>query len=398
MIKESQLKDTNSPSSHKIGFLFGQGHGHYAQFLNFRECCPPEDRDRIEWAALQTDSSKDFWANLPGMPAGFRYRRHQLWHVQDAIRQRRDWDALFFAAMQIRFLPFLKRYRSYLYTDFAPSGKRELAPWYDDSMRGPLPLKALKRTLDSHLHQACRGIFAMSRWAAEGVIADYGVSPERVHTVLPGANLVHWPYVDRTDRAQGPTRILFVGGEFARKGGPFLLEWAERTQALGWEMDMVTWPSAVPDWIGDCLNSTDSGDPHRETRTASLAPRLPGVRVHCGLKANSPALMRLYEQADIFCLPTQADGSSIASLEAMASGLPVLAGAVGGIPELIKEGETGFLLRRGNTQDLATKLEALIADAALRRHIGVAARRSCETHFNVTRQMREIMTVIDQDA
>ena len=385
--------DKKAAPAGKIGFLFGIGHGHYAQFLNFQECCPPEEMPRIEWAALPTDASGDFWANLPGMPGGLRYRRHQLWHVQDAIRRRRDWDALFFAAMQLRFLPFLKRYRSYLYTDFAPSGKRELSPWYDSSARGPRAIQSLKLALERRLLGTCRGIFTMSRWAADGLIEDYGLDPSRLHVVLPGANLDHWPYVERADRGSGPVRILFVGGEFARKGGPLLLEWAERTQARGWEMDIVTWPSALPEWIGSCLGENGSGEPC----SASLEPRLPGVRVHCGLKANTSALMRLYEQADIFCLPTQADGSSIASLEAMASGLPVLAGAVGGIPELIEEGRTGFLLRRGEPQDLADKLEALIADANLRRRIGKAARHSCEIYFNVTRQMREILAVIDSD-
>ena len=359
----------------KIGFLFGIGHGHYAQFLNFQECCPPEEAGRIEWAALPTDSSGDFWANLPGMPGGLRYRRHQLWHVQEAVRQRRDWDALFFAAMQIRFLPFLKRYRSYLYTDFAPSGKRELSPWYDASLRVPRPAQALKQALERRLLRACRGIFTMSRWAADGLMADYGLDPARLHVVLPGANLAHWPFVNRAGRGATPVRILFVGGEFARKGGPLLLDWAAQTAVRGWELDIVTWPGAAPE----------------------SASRLPGVRVHCGLQANTPALMQLYEQADIFCLPTLADGSSIASLEAMASGLPVLAGAVGGIPELIEDGKTGFLLRRGDAQDLAVKLEALIADPSLRHQIGAAARQSCESYFNVTRQMREILAFMDSD-
>ncbi len=193
---------------------------------------------------------------------------------------------------------------------------------------------------------------------------------------------------------QGRARILFVGGEFARKGGPFLLDWAEQTQARGWEMDIVAWPEYLPDWVRDCLDKSGQEGP----RSASLAPRLPLVRVHCGLKANTPALMQPFEQADIFCLPTQADGSSIASLEAMASGLPVIAGAVGGIPELIEDGKTGYLLPRGETRLLAERLEALIADAALRRQIGLAARQRCETYFNVTRQMREILAVIDRDA
>ena len=377
----------------KIGFLFHMGHGHYAQFLNFQECCPPEEASRIEWIPLHGEGSDDFWAKLPGMPAGMRYGRHQFHYAQEAVGGRDDWDALFFAAMQVRFLPLLQRYRSYLYTDFSPSTKRELSPWYDYEMRLPAPARAVRDRLHGRVHRACRGIFSMSRWAANGLIADYGVDPERMHVVLPGANLNRWPFVDRAGRGNGPTRILFVGGEFTRKGGPALLEWAEKTQAQNWELDMVAWANHLPPWIQEIVGPLGPG----ESRSVSLAPRLPSVRVHCGFKANTPEMMQLFEQADIFCLPTEADGSSIASLEAMASGLPVLVGAVGGIPELIEEGKTGFLLPRGAAQVLADRLEALIADAPLRHHLGCAARQSCETYFNVPRQMRDIFQIIDRD-
>jgi len=378
----------------KIGFLFHMGHGHYAQFLNFKECCPPEELARTEWIPLTGDSSGDFLAKLPGMPQSISYGRHQFWYAQQGIQRHKEWDALFFAAMQVRFLPLLQRYRSYLYTDFSPSCKRELAPWYDSAFRAPKPIQKLKEATHGRLHRACRGIFSMSQWSADGIIKDYSVEPERMHVVLPGANLNHWPYVDRTDRTSGPVRILFVGGEFPRKGGSLLLDWAERTSAHNWEIDLVTWDNHLPEWIQKIVGKVGLG----KQSTVSLAPRLPSVRVHCGLKANTPELMRLYEQADIFCLPTEADASSIAGLEAMASGLPALVGAVGGIPELIEDGITGYLLPRGEPKTLADRLEILISDAPLRHRVGLAARKSCEDFFNVPRQMREMFRIMNADA
>ena len=102
--------------------------------------------------------------------------------------------------------------------------------------------------------------------------------------------------------------------------------------------------------------------------------------------------------ADIFCLPTRADFSSIASLEAMASGLPVIVGAVGGIPELIEEGKTGFLIAPDDEQALAQKLDLLVSDRALRLRVGKAARKACQQNLNVERQLRQIMAVVDEDA
>jgi glycosyltransferase involved in cell wall biosynthesis len=82
----------------------------------------------------------------------------------------------------------------------------------------------------------------------------------------------------------------------------------------------------------------------------------------------------------------------------MATGLPVLVGAVGGIPELIADGVTGFLLRPGDRRDLDAKLRTLIGDPDLRLRVGRSARRACEDHLNVERQLSEILAAIDRDA
>jgi glycosyltransferase involved in cell wall biosynthesis len=159
-------------------------------------------------------------------------------------------------------------------------------------------------------------------------------------------------------------------------------------------MDIVTWPGELPRRIVDRLGMLEDG----RARTCDLGPELPGVRIHCGMMANTPELMKLYEEADIFCLPTHADGSSIASLEAMACGLPVLVGAVGGIPELIRDGETGFLLPRGDYHAMASALDRVVGDRDLRLEVGFAARQSCEDFYNVNRQMRDILRVLDGEA
>lgn len=378
----------------KIGFLFHLGHGHYTQFLNFQECATQTQKERAEWIPLPGDKSGDPIANLSFIPAGVRYRRHQLWHVAQGVARHPEWDALFFANMQIAMLPFLRKYPSYYYTDLSPSLKRELAPWYDHQLTDNPVKNALKLHLEKKLYAACKGIFTMSRWSANGIMHDFQVPSEKMHVALPGANLNRWHFVDRSDRANNRVvKILMVGGQFKLKGGELVLEWAKTTTATNWELDIVTWPGELPEWVRECL-----GNPANDAKvSASLTPHLPNVRIHCGVRANTPEIMQLFADADIFCLPTQADGSSIASLEAMATGLPTLAGKVGGIPELIREGETGFLLERGSASDLKQKLEALIQDRSLRLNIGNAARKSCEEFYNVPRQLTQIYEVLDKE-
>lgn len=84
----------------------------------------------------------------------------------------------------------------------------------------------------------------------------------------------------------------------------------------------------------------------------------------------------LLASADIFALASDWEGSPVAIMEAMAAGLPVVATAVGGVPELVEHGVTGLLVPRGDMRALGDALAALAADPARRRSMGDAARRS----------------------
>jgi glycosyltransferase involved in cell wall biosynthesis len=379
-------------SAGKIGFFFHLGHGHYTQFLNFQQGIPREYSQRALWVPLRGESSGHRLARLPGLPASRRYALHQMWHARRALAENPDCSTIFCAAEVTGLVEFMGTHRCFLYTDLTPSLKRELAPWYDHQLLGNPLLLAAKRRRRNQLYQKCAGIFAMSAWAAAGFARDYGIPSERLHVVLPGANLALWGYVNREIRRDTrPVRILMVGGQFKLKGGEMLLRWAAETRSRNWEMDIVTWPGELPPWLRGRVDAAAAGG----SRSCELGPELAGVRIHCGLTANTPELMGLYEDADVFCLPTQADGSSIASLEAMACGLPVLVGAVGGIPELIEDGATGFLLPRGDYDAMAAQLDRLVADRELRLKTGCAARQSCEDYFNVERQMRDILRVLD---
>jgi len=70
-------------------------------------------------------------------------------------------------------------------------------------------------------------------------------------------------------------------------------------------------------------------------------------------------------------------------LEAMAAGLPIIASAVGGVPEVVRDGETGVLVPPREPRALAVAIEALAADPALRRRVGEAGRRRAEAEFDV---------------
>lgn len=154
-----------------------------------------------------------------------------------------------------------------------------------------------------------------SNWAADS-LRRQGIADDRIHVLPPGVDLQRWSPSPRLTRDDGPLRLLFVGGDFVRKGGDLLLEVMRSRFAGRCELDIVTREPVTP---------------------------TPGVRVHRS-EAGSPLLRELFAAADLFVMPSRAECFGIATIEAMACGLPVIAGNTGGAADIVKHGDTGWLI------------------------------------------------------
>jgi glycosyltransferase involved in cell wall biosynthesis len=95
----------------------------------------------------------------------------------------------------------------------------------------------------------------------------------------------------------------------------------------------------------------------------------------------------LLEIMDVFVLPSLSEGLSIALLEAMAAGKPVVASAVGGNPELVLEGETGFLVPPKDSHALAWNVVSLLKDSETRKRFGQTARKRVEHQFTLEKMV-----------
>ena len=92
-----------------------------------------------------------------------------------------------------------------------------------------------------------------------------------------------------------------------------------------------------------------------------------------------------YDKADIFALPSFAEGLPVVLMEAMAKGIPCVTTSITGIPELVHDGENGLLVAASDWEGLAERLQQLIKDPALRRRLGMAAREIVERDYDVWR-------------
>ena len=104
----------------------------------------------------------------------------------------------------------------------------------------------------------------------------------------------------------------------------------------------------------------------------------------------------IYANMDIFAFPSFGEGFGLALLEAMAWGKPIVASRVMAIPEIVLDGETGFLMPPSDPAGLARALLRLLGDEALRLRMGAAGRRRVEEAFTVERMARETASVYEE--
>jgi glycosyltransferase involved in cell wall biosynthesis len=98
---------------------------------------------------------------------------------------------------------------------------------------------------------------------------------------------------------------------------------------------------------------------------------------------------------DIFALPSLDEGLPISAIEAMAEGLPIVATSVGGLPELVENGETGYLVPPSDVPALTGCLRLLLLDPIQRQQMGAAGRQRAREHFSVDRMVAEIEAIYD---
>jgi glycosyltransferase involved in cell wall biosynthesis len=235
---------------------------------------------------------------------------------------------------------------------------------------------------EQQVYRGAATIFTISERLRRSFLEDFGIPAERVRAVHAGPNFdiarIPYPRPGR-DVSRAPT-IVFVGRQFERKGGDLLLKAFQRVR------------QRIP---GAQLIIVGPDQP---------ALQLPGVAYLGSLDKSRPegwaALARAYASADVFCLPTRFEPFGIAFLEAMFFGLPCIGTDAWAVPEMIRDGETGFTIPIDDLDAIGDRLLRLLSDPGLARRMGQAGRERAEKYFTwpavVRRMLGTLTTVVER--
>jgi alpha-maltose-1-phosphate synthase len=243
------------------------------------------------------------------------------------------------------------------------------------------------------------GVIAVSKAMKDDVQALYGVDDDRIRVIYNGIDLKRYQKSEAAETLAkygihpDKPMVLFVGRLTRQKG---IIHLVNALPYLHEGLQVVL-----------CAGMPDTEEIAREMRTsvAETRQRSPNPIVWVSDMVAEPDLVALYSHASLFVCPSVYEPFGIINLEAMACGTPVIGAAVGGIPDVVRHGETGLLVPftavdehnpeprdpQRYSRDLADAINQLIAAPEKRKQMGEASRRRVEALFSWTGIARQTL-------
>ena len=214
--------------------------------------------------------------------------------------------------------------------------------------------------LQDELFRSATHVFTAGEYLRRNIIETSGVLPARITSVGNGVP----PYYELNVPSEFPdtftNRLLFVGWDFGLKGGRDVLEAMPAIRDNHPNVELL-------------IVGPDEAQRLQQGRLGAQ----PGVR----WLGNVGVTLEQYRSADLFVLPSLRDSYGFVFLEAMSQGLPCLGADVNGMPEMIVDGETGYIVPRQSPEKIAEAVCRYYTDPENKRRMAVASRRRVEDLF-----------------
>jgi glycosyltransferase involved in cell wall biosynthesis len=286
----------------------------------------------------------------------FRELRRTLKHLQPDLVSTHSAKAGILGRMAARSLglPVIFTAHGWAFTDGIPIGRARMYSWIE-WLATPLAAKIITVSDYDRRLAIQRRVAPSSKLVA-------------IHNGMPDV-----PPELRADPSRSPVRLAMIARFEPQKDHATLLHALAGLQHEPWHLDL----------IGD----------------GPLLPRARELSGQLGLSnriqfwgQRSDVAVRLAE-AQLAVLITNWEGFPRSILEAMRAGLPVIASSVGGVTESVRDGETGFIVARGDIQGLRERLKYLLSDPDARTHMGQTARKVYENEFTLEHTVRRTLSV-----
>ncbi len=261
-----------------------------------------------------------------------------------------------------------------------------LRPWKREQLGGGYDFT---RWLEKTAIEMADAVIAVSEGTRADILRLFDVPEERVRIIYNGIDLAEYQRVETTSTLErfgidpNVPFVLFVG-RIARQKGIVHLARAIRHMDPNFQIVLCAGAPDTPEIAAEMKAAVEAAKTGRE-----------GV-IWIDEMVDKKAVIELYSHAAVFCCPSIYEPFGIINLEAMACGTAVVASAVGGIPEVVVDGETGSLVPLEQldvspfeprdpekfARDLAEKVNELMANPVLRERMGKAGRKRAEAKFS----------------
>jgi glycosyltransferase involved in cell wall biosynthesis len=286
--------------------------------------------------------------------------------IQDSV-QRSSCDVVF-TAERSRWAVALLRIAQpiVVFTDSTMRSIRNMGGYFTDGLPGLQVARAIR--IERTLYRRAAAILVASTWALDSIVNDYGISPDRVILAPFGANLLQ----NEAPTGEGACRIgssdecrlLWVGDHWSRKGGDQAILIRDELERFGINAHLT-------------LIGSNKGPSIENPRVRVVGP------LHKGNPDEARRFWEFFRMADFYILPSRAETFGIGCAEASAFGLPTIAPALGGIPEVVRNGVNGILVAPHATPaEFAQRIAELHGNPEQYRRLSEGARKLFLTVFN----------------
>lgn len=216
-----------------------------------------------------------------------------------------------------------------------------------------------------------------SEWAADGARKSEPSSASRIRVIPMGANLGQVPPPEQRAFPPSELNLLLIGVQWENKGGPIAVDVLRELGRRGINAQLIVCGCDVPKEVAD----------QNIVREGFLSKSDPRQRAR---------LEEHLHAADLFILPTRFEAYGIAFCEAAAHGIPALGSRTGGVPTIVREGETGFLFDlEDGAEAYADRIEQLVRDPETWQRMRTAARKRYEEHFTWEAFVQRLMVEVE---